>query len=29
VSLSDLIRLYAWHGTHHLEQIKYALIASN
>jgi uncharacterized damage-inducible protein DinB len=29
VSLSDLIRLYAWHGTHHLEQIKYALIVSN
>lgn len=25
VSLSDLIRLYAWHGNHHLEQIKFAL----
>ena len=29
VSLSDLIRHYAWHGTHHLEQIKYALTVNN
>jgi hypothetical protein len=26
VSLSDLIRLYAWHGDHHLEQIEKALL---
>lgn len=25
VSLSDLIRLYAWHGAHHLEQMKWAI----
>lgn len=26
VSLSDLIRLYAWHGEHHLKQIETAII---
>jgi len=25
VSLSDIIRLYAWHGEHHLAQMRYAL----
>lgn len=25
MSLSDLIRLYAWHGEHHLAQIRFAL----
>lgn len=25
LSLSDLIRFYAWHGEHHLAQIRYAL----
>lgn len=29
VSLSDLIRLYAWHGEHHLAQIRYALTLNN
>jgi hypothetical protein len=26
ISLSDLIRLYAWHGEHHLAQIELALV---
>jgi len=26
VSLSDLIRLYAWHGDHHASQIEQALL---
>lgn len=25
ISLSDLIRLYAWHGEHHLAQMKFAI----
>jgi uncharacterized damage-inducible protein DinB len=29
LSLSDLIRLYAWHGEHHLAQIRYALQLAN